>query len=105
MSGYPNVVHGGIVASLMDEAMGVIFELNATLRKDLPAFKADNVTAGLDVTYLKPVNTNSVLCITSTVEEMSGRKTRITCEVANEKEDVLAKCSSRWMSLKPKAKL
>lgn len=101
VSGFPNVVHGGIVASLLDESMGAIFDLNVTLGKDARAFQSNNVTAGLNVTYLKPVPTNSVLHIAVKVEEMNGRKTKIQCDLKDEKGMVLAKCSSTWVTLKP----
>lgn len=86
----------------MDESMGALFELNQTLGKDVPVFKASNVTAGLDVKYVRPVNTNSVVCVTATVKEMSGRKTRIDCEVTDGEGEVLATCTSRWVSLREK---
>ncbi|KAK7398144.1 hypothetical protein QQX98_012486 [Neonectria punicea] len=101
VSGFPNVVHGGIVASLLDESMGAFFDLNITLGKAAKAFQSNNVTGGLNVTYLKPVPTNSVLHITVKVEEMNGRKTKIQCDLKNETGVVLAKCSSMWVALKP----
>ncbi|KAM5347890.1 hypothetical protein ACJ41O_007714 [Fusarium nematophilum] len=100
VSGYPGVVHGGFVASLLDESMGMVFELNSALRKEARAFTTPNVTGGLDVTFLRPVPTNSVLRITATVEEVDGRKTRIRSEITDENGDVLAKCASRWVALK-----
>lgn len=102
VSGYPDVVHGGVTAALMDESMGALFELNQTLGKDVPAFKASNVTAGLDVSFLRPVSTNSVVCVQANVVEMSGRKTRIECEMTDGEGEVLARCTSRWVSLREK---
>ncbi|KPM45393.1 hypothetical protein AK830_g1220 [Neonectria ditissima] len=101
VSGFPNVVHGGIVASLLDESMGAVFDLNVTLGKEARAFQSNNVTGALNVTYLKPVPTNSVLHITVKVEEMNGRKTKIQCDLKDENHAVLAKCSSTWVALKP----
>lgn len=82
--------------------MGALFELNIKLGKDAPGFKGLSVTAGLDITYLRPIKTNSIVRVTSTVEEMSGRKTRIYCEVTDGEDNVLAKCSSRWAVLRNK---
>ncbi|KAF7560702.1 hypothetical protein G7046_g3464 [Stylonectria norvegica] len=100
VSGYPSVVHGGMTGAMMDEAMGATFELNGVLGKDFPTFKTGNMTARLDVTYLKPVYTNTIVCIVARIEEMNGRKTRVACEMKDEKGAVLAKCSSNWISLK-----
>ncbi|KAH7150398.1 HotDog domain-containing protein [Dactylonectria estremocensis] len=101
VSGFPNVVHGGVVASLLDESMGAFFDLNITLGKSASAFQASNVTGKLDVSYLKPAPTNSVLRITVKAEEMNGRKTKFHCELKDENDLVVAKCSSLWVTVKP----
>lgn len=101
VSGFPNVVHGGIVASLLDESMGCIFDLNISLGKAAPTFQTSSVTGGLDVRYLRPVPTNSILRITAKVESINGRKTKIQCQMANENGEVLAKCDSTWVATKP----
>ncbi|RSM11594.1 hypothetical protein CDV31_006697 [Fusarium ambrosium] len=100
LSGFPGVTHGGMIASLLDESMGTIFELNSTLRKEARAFQTPNVTGGLDIKYLKPVPTNAVYYITSTVDETDGRKTKIRSELKDKDGEVLAKCSSNWVALK-----
>ncbi|KAF4980101.1 hypothetical protein FZEAL_3822 [Fusarium zealandicum] len=102
VSGFPGLVHGGIVASLLDESMGTIFDLNGALAKEARAFRTGSVTGGLEVTYLRPVLTNNVFCITSTVEEFDGRKTKVRCVLKDEKGEVLANCSSKWVALKSK---
>ncbi|ENH68986.1 hypothetical protein FOQG_05644 [Fusarium oxysporum f. sp. raphani 54005] len=101
VSGYPGMVHGGIVAALLDESMGTIFDLNGTLGKEARAFKTHSVTGGIDVKYLKPVPTDSVVCITAVAEEIDGRKTKVRGEMKDEKGEVLATCSSQWVALKP----
>ncbi|KAH7275074.1 HotDog domain-containing protein [Fusarium solani] len=100
LSGFPGVTHGGMIASLLDESMGTIFDLNSTLRKQARAFQTPNVTGGLDIKFLKPVPTNGVYYITSTVDETDGRKTRIRCDLKDKDGEVLAKCSSKWVALK-----
>ena len=101
LSGYPGVVHGGMVAALFDESMGTIFDLNRALGKDARAFKTSSVTGGIDVKFLKPVPTNSVLYITAVAEEIDGRKTKVRSEMKDEHGEVLASCSSKWVALKP----
>ncbi|KAM0563445.1 hypothetical protein ACHAPJ_001166 [Fusarium lateritium] len=101
VSGYPGVVHGGVVAALLDETMGTIFDLNGTLGKEARAFKTASVTGGIEVRYVKPVPTNSVLCITAVAEDIDGRKAKVRGEMKDEKGDVLATCSSKWVALKP----
>ncbi|RGP74259.1 thioesterase superfamily member 4 [Fusarium longipes] len=101
VSGYPGIVHGGIVTALLDESMGTIFDLNGTLGKEARAFKTSNVTGGIDVKFLKPVPTSSVLCITATAEEIDGRKTTVRGEIKDEEGQLLASCTSKWVALKP----
>ncbi|KAI5463700.1 HotDog domain-containing protein [Mariannaea sp. PMI_226] len=100
ITGFANVVHGGIVASLLDEAMGCIFDLNIALEKESPTFQTSNVTGALNVTYLKKVPTNSLLLLTAKVEAFNGRKTTIQCQLRDETREVLAKCESTWVGLK-----
>ncbi|PCD17918.1 hypothetical protein FGRA07_07386 [Fusarium graminearum] len=85
VSGYPGIVHGGIVTALLDESMGTIFDLNGTL----------------DVKFLKHVPTDSVLCITAIAEKIDGRKTTVRGEMKDEQGQLLASCSSKWVALKP----
>lgn len=101
VSGYPGIVHGGIVTALLDESMGTIFDLNGTLGKDARAFKTSNVTGGIDVKFLKHVPTDSVLCITAIAEKIDGRKTTVRGEMKDEQGQLLASCSSKWVALKP----
>lgn len=62
--GAPGLAHGGIIATAMDEAMGV---LNRLLR--IPA-----VTARLEVDFRKPVPVGRTLFIDSRIAGQEGRK-------------------------------
>lgn len=51
IAGWPGVTHGGVIATIMDEALG---------RCAIRQFPSNTgVTANLELTYLKPVVTNS----------------------------------------------
>jgi acyl-coenzyme A thioesterase PaaI-like protein len=62
--GAPGLAHGGVIATAMDEAMGVLNRLLLT-----PA-----VTVHLEVDYLKPVPVGSVLHIRTRIAGQVGRK-------------------------------
>lgn len=62
--GAPGLAHGGIIATAMDEAMGV---LNRLLL--VPA-----VTVHLEVDYVRPVPVGSVLRISTRIAGQVGRK-------------------------------
>jgi acyl-coenzyme A thioesterase PaaI-like protein len=65
--GVPGIVHGGAIASVMDEAMGGMAFLN-----HLPA-----VTAGLTLNYHRPLPVETTMYITTSIEKTEGKKVYI----------------------------
>ncbi len=72
--GAPGRAHGGIVAALIDETMGVVTSISGT-----PAF-----TGRLTVTYRAPTPVRQPLEIRARLAGRSGRKLTITAEVRAE---------------------
>ncbi|KAJ6445044.1 thioesterase superfamily protein [Purpureocillium lavendulum] len=102
-SGYEGIVHGGLTATLLDESLGVINELNTALGKEGSLFSASSVTASLSIKFLAPVATaEKAVCVTAWVESMQGRKTMMKAEVTNGKGEKLAVAESVWVAVKPK---
>ncbi len=66
--GYPGVVHGGILASMMDEVMGRVF-----MGDNPPRFM---VTAELKIRYRRPVPTNQPLTLRGKAIHDHGRIAR-----------------------------
>jgi acyl-coenzyme A thioesterase PaaI-like protein len=85
-SGAPNIMYGGLVASLIDcQSMwtAIVFahhEENHSLTDDLLLY----VTANLNVDYRGPTPLDQPLFLQSWIEGDVGRKTRITCELGPE---------------------
>src|SRR5215510_14536947 len=73
--------HGGIIAVLLDEAMGKVCRF-----RDVRA-----VTAELSVEYLKPVAVDKEIVVEGQEMETSGRNLFMTGEIRNENGDVLAR--------------
>ncbi len=71
--GYPGIVHGGIIASMMDETMGRVF-----MDGDPPRFM---VTAELKIRYKKPVPINTPLKLTGHKGKDNGRIGKATGEI------------------------
>jgi acyl-coenzyme A thioesterase PaaI-like protein len=69
--GAPGRAHGGIVASLIDETMGLVMSITQT-----PAF-----TGRLTVTYRAPTPVGQPLEIRARLAGRSGRKLTITAEL------------------------
>lgn len=68
--GYPGMVHGGIIASMMDEVMGRVF-----MGTDDPRFM---VTAELKIRYRKPVPIQQNLILRGEAVRDNGRIARAT---------------------------
>ncbi|KAI9158182.1 Verlamelin biosynthesis protein B [Paramyrothecium foliicola] len=100
ISGYPGVVQGGMVMAIMDEALGVLMEINMGLGKEGAAFQTNCVTASMDIKFLKPVPTSDI-CATAWIESIEGRKVKISCIMSDETGEELAKATSLWLALRP----
>ena len=84
--------HGGIIALLLDEAMGKVCRFR----------EVRAVTAELSVEYLKPVAVNKEIVVEGRETEMNGRNLFMTGEIRNENGDVLARGKGRFVVIKPR---
>lgn len=98
--GYPGVVHGGIVASMLDEVVGRV-----SMIEDHHHFM---MTVKLEVKYRKPVPTQTPLRVEGRLERMSKRMGRAVGEirlpdgsVAAEASIVLASIPKEVLSVEP----
>ena len=92
MNGHPQTMHGGIVASVIDEAMGILQTVNAErdhmaavgkghAEGELPPSGYSWYTAELKIRYLKPVLTPAPLICTARYTKRDGRKEWIYAEL------------------------
>jgi uncharacterized protein (TIGR00369 family) len=79
--------HGGIIATLLDEAMGKVCRFR----------EVRAVTAELTVEYLKPVNVQSEIVVEGRETEQKGRNLFMTGEIRNEVGEVLARGKGRFV--------
>src|SRR6202167_5296725 len=77
-TGPPGHCHGGIIATILDEAMGKVNK-----RRNVVA-----VTSEMTVNYLKPVPLHQPLRVDSREVEVTGRKHTNRAEILNEKGEV-----------------
>jgi len=82
--------HGGIIALLLDEAMGKVCRF-----RDVRA-----VTAELSVEYLKPVAVDREIVVEGRETEMNGRNLFLSGEIRNENGEVLACGKGRFVVIK-----
>ena len=84
--------HGGIIATLLDEAMGKVCRFR----------NVRAVTAELTVEYLKPVNVQNEIIVEGREMELKGRNLFMTGEIRNEAGEVLARGRGRFVVIAQK---
>lgn len=85
--GYPGIVHGGIIAAMLDEVAGRVHMGSA----DQPRFM---FTARLDVRYRKNVPTETPLRVVGTAGESKGRMAEAKAAIYNMDGELLADASA-----------
>jgi acyl-coenzyme A thioesterase PaaI-like protein len=81
--GGPGIVHGGIVAAALDEAVGLLATWHS-----FPA-----VTARMFVRYRKPVPINTELLLRAELDDVNGRRLHVTGTISDGGE-LLAECKA-----------
>lgn len=86
-NGYPGVVHGGIVAAILDETAGRAVLLDGD---------ADNlmVTVKLEVRYRKPTPTGTPLTAVGWVIQQAETRARVASELRLDDGTVTAECEA-----------
>ena len=91
-TGPPGHCHGGIIATILDEAMGKVNKLRHVIA----------LTSQITVDYLKPVPLNKPLRVESREVEVDGRRHINMAEILNQKGDVLARSKGLFIAIDPK---
>jgi uncharacterized protein (TIGR00369 family) len=90
--GGPGFIHGGIIATVLDEAMGKVSRFRGVRA----------VTAELNVEYLKPVSVDAPLLIEAYEVEKTGRNLHYVGEIRNQAGDLLARGRGRFVVIEPR---
>jgi uncharacterized protein (TIGR00369 family) len=83
--GFANIVHGGIIATVLDEIM-----LNLLYRMGIPA-----VTGELQVRFLNPCLVNEKLYFEASVIDNNGRLVQTAAQAKNEQGDIVARAQAK----------
>lgn len=81
------MAHGGIIATLLDEAMGKVCRFR----------EVRAVTAELTVQYLKPVKVDEEIIVEGFETDQKGRNLFLAGEIRNNAGEVLARGSGRFV--------
>lgn|SRR5579884_1152099 len=88
-TGPPGHAHGGIIATILDEAMGKVNKFREVLA----------LTSAMDVRYLKPVPLHANLTVTGYEQSVEGRKHVNVAEITNEKGEILARSVGTFIAI------
>ena len=89
--GPPGHAHGGIIATILDEAMGKVNKLH----------KVVALTKAMEIEYLKPVPLGHKLTVIGREHQIIGRKHINTAEISNEKGEILARSTGAFIAVDP----
>jgi acyl-coenzyme A thioesterase PaaI-like protein len=108
LNGYPGILHGGIVAALLDEATGLLLWLNGLVGdasiRDAEDAQPGPVTAYLNTKFLRPVPTpGAILVQARMIEVKEDRKWRVEGVIRDGEGVVLAQAEALY--LRPRAKI
>jgi len=88
-TGPPGHSHGGIIATILDEAMGKVNKLRNVIA----------VTSEMTINYLKPVPLYKPLRVESREETVEGRKHINVAEILDKKGEVLARGRALFIAI------
>ncbi len=86
-NGYPGIVHGGVVAALLDEAAGRALMLDGD-------FNRLWVTVKLEVTYRRPTPTGVPLTVVGWVEREAARRSMPASDIRLADGEGTARCKA-----------
>ena len=89
--GPPKHCHGGIVATILDEAMGKVNKLHNLVA----------LTSTMQVTYLKPVPLLKPLVVEGWEQRVRGREHYRAAEIRNRDGEVLATSKAKFIEIDP----
>ncbi|ORX92776.1 Thioesterase/thiol ester dehydrase-isomerase, partial [Basidiobolus meristosporus CBS 931.73] len=92
LCGHKGIVHGGMLASLLDDTLG------RTIIPNLPG--SVGFTANLSINYRRPTFADDFVVIKTEVEKVEGRKGFVKGHVEDTKDNVLVDSQALFISPK-----
>jgi len=90
-TGPPGHAHGGIIATILDEAMGKVNRFRNVLA----------LTSSMDIRYLRPVPLGKRLTVIGFEQSVEGRKHTNVAEIRNEAGEILARSTGTFIAIDP----
>ncbi|KAF2252376.1 hypothetical protein BU26DRAFT_517015 [Trematosphaeria pertusa] len=111
-NGYNGTAHGGLISTLIDEAMGSLIYINHRFYTEVEAIHKEKIpsnvlnmhgvamfTAGMNVRFLKPLATPQIVLVTASLNDIKGRKVYLDVEVKDGEGVRYSSCEGMWMSV------
>lgn len=95
VNGFRDTAHGGLLCTLMDEALAMVVEL---YRATSSSSREELYTARLNVSYRRPVKTPDTLIAKSWLEKRDGRKWIVRGLLENSKGEVCVEVDGLWIA-------
>jgi len=89
--GPPGHAHGGIIATILDEAMGKVNKLSNVLA----------LTRTMNVEYLRPVPLGKQLTVIGRPQSIAGREYVNSAEITGDQGEVLARSTATFIAIDP----
>jgi acyl-coenzyme A thioesterase PaaI-like protein len=107
LNGYPDVCHGGMVATIIDEVMGISASVFGRREMEIARARGEEgdvrrppaMTAELVVTYRRPVRTPQTVCVNVWPGVKEGRKIWMHADVVDKDGLVLASGKGLFVQL------
>jgi acyl-coenzyme A thioesterase PaaI-like protein len=100
LDGFPGACHGGIVATILDEMLGLLIPIN--VRRGAFAKDARAMTAYLNTKFLAPVPTTATVLATARIVRVEGRKVFVEGSLWDHNSKELARGDALFVQLKSK---
>ncbi|EOD51733.1 Thioesterase superfamily [Neofusicoccum parvum] len=112
LNGYPAVMHGGMIATLLDEVTGVLLTINLDHDNRIPIEERGlttsidsglaSMTAYLNVSYKKPVPLPGIVLGTAKFVKFEGRKSYVRGTLEDGNGTVYAVGEALFVEVKPR---
>ncbi len=89
--GPPGHAHGGVIATVLDEAMGKVMKIHNVIA----------LTSRMEVQFLKPVPLQETLIAEGKPRAHRGRRYWTVAEIRNSKGDILARSKGLFVAIDP----
>ncbi len=90
-TGPPGHAHGGVIATILDEAMGKVNKIHNVVA----------LTSEISVHYLRPVPLNKPLRVEARGVSVRGRRHINAAEILNQRGEVLARSRGTFIAIDP----